>query len=271
MEPQKNILTVPVSIIIAGVIIGGAVLLSNGGPAKNVFKEPAQATNTSITENLTLRDVTADDHILGNPNAKIVMVEFSDLECPFCKSFHTTMQTLIDQYGKTGNVAWVYRHFPLDIHPKAFTEAEASECALELGGNEKFWAYINKLLSVTPSNNGLDLTQLPKIAGQVGLNVTQFQTCLDSGKYSAKVKADYEDGLTAGVSGTPNTVLVMTNPITTAAAKRLSEINQSILNQLPPGSPNVITLDSTNKKVGIGGAFQLAVMKEIIDLILSGK
>lgn len=271
MDTQKNALTVPMAIVVAGIIIAGAIFFSQGGPVRQVLNQPTQQQPASISDDIQLNAVSADDHILGNPNAEIVMVEFSDLECPFCKTFHKTMQTLLDQYGKTGNVAWVYRHFPLDIHPRAPKEAEASECAFDQGGNDKFWAYINKLLEITPSNNQLDPAQLPVIAKSVGLDGIKLQTCLDSGKYTAKVKANYEDGVRAGVNGTPNTTLVLTKSVTTTAEKRLSEINQTIMTQLPPGSQNVITLDSTKKKVGIGGAFQFAMMKEIIDLILSGK
>jgi len=101
-------------------------------------------------------------------NAPVKIVEFSDTECPFCKRFHTTMQQVVKD--SNGQVAWVYRHFPLDqLHSKARKEAEATECAAELGGNEKFWAYLNRLMEVTPANDGLDLAELPVIAAYVGL------------------------------------------------------------------------------------------------------
>lgn len=106
-------------------------------------------------ESSNVRKVDDSDHLRGDPKASVKVVEFSDLECPFCKRFHLTMQQLMEGYS--GKVAWVYRHFPLDsLHPKARKEAEASECAAELGGNDGFWAYIDKLFEITPSNNGLD-------------------------------------------------------------------------------------------------------------------
>lgn len=260
-------MTVPIAIVVAGVIIGGAVLLTRGGPTKEIFQAPTEPA-ASLTEDISLRPVDAKDHALGNPNAAIVMVEYSDLECPFCKSFHKTMKALLDQYGKTGQVAWVYRHFPLEIHPRSPKESEAAECAFEQGGNEKFWAYVDKIFELTPSNNQFDPLQLPKVASQIGLDVNSFQTCLDSGRYAAKVKADYDDATDAGASGTPHTVLLLSSSVTPVAEKRLSEINQTILRQLQPGSPNLIGLDSSKRKIGISGAFQLSVMKEIIDLLL---
>lgn len=102
-----------------------------------------------------LRPISENDHILGNIDAKIIIVEYSDLECPFCKVFHNTMHQVVKKYS--GEVAWVYRHFPISgLHPKAFREAEATECAWEQGGNEMFWKYMDKLFEVTPSNNGLE-------------------------------------------------------------------------------------------------------------------
>ena len=177
----------------------------------------------------------------------------------------------MDQYGKAGQIAWVYRHFPLDIHPRSPKESQAAECAYELAGNDGFWNYVNKIFQITPSNNGLDPAQLPQVASQIGLNAAAFQTCLDSGRNAGKVQADYNDGLAAGVNGTPNTVLVLTSPITADTEKQLTQINQSILSQMQPGSGNLITIDSGKKKVSIGGAFQLPMMKQIIDLLLSGK
>ena len=84
--------------------------------------------------------VTAEDHIRGSLDADIIIVEYSDFECPFCARFHPTMGQIVNEYD--GKVAWVYRQFPLEqIHAKARPLAEGSECVAELGGNDAFWAY----------------------------------------------------------------------------------------------------------------------------------
>ena len=199
-------LTLPVAVIIAGIIIAGAVIITsdNATPTSNNAdtKKPAK------TE-IALREISKDDHILGNPNAKLIIVEYSDTECPFCKHFHPTMKKVMEEYGKSGKVAWVYRHFPLDVlHSKARKEAEATECATELGGNAKFWEYLDRLFEITPSNDGLNLEELPKIAEFVGLDATAFNKCLDSGKYADKVEADFQDARSAGGTGTPYSVIV---------------------------------------------------------------
>ncbi|MFZ5932994.1 MAG: DsbA family protein [Patescibacteria group bacterium] len=147
------------------------------------------------------------DHIRGSLDAEVFLIEYSDLECPFCKQFHSTAQQAVDEYK--GKLAWVYRHFPLDtLHPKADKEAEATECAFELGGNDGFWKFMDKIFEVTPSNNGLDLAKLPTYASQVGLNQSAFRTCLDSGKYKDKVEDQYQSGTNAGVTGTPGNFIM---------------------------------------------------------------
>ena len=198
-------LSVPIAIVIAGILIAVALYYSNINP-------PKQAVNTAPTGtsgDIEMRAITSEDHILGNPNADIIIVEYSDLECPYCKAFHSTLKQVMADYGSNGKVAWVYRHFPIDqLHSKARKEAEATECANELGGNEKFWQYINMLYDTTNSNDSLDLAQLPIIAKNVGLDVKAFNECLSSGRYSAKVEADYQDAVKAGGKGTPNSILV---------------------------------------------------------------
>lgn len=133
----------------------------------NALAGKAQLGKSDV-DNINMKPVSSDDHILGSISAPVKIVEFSDMECPFCKRFHATMQQVVKE--NNGQVAWVYRHFPLDqLHSKARKEAEATECATDQGGNEKFWAYLNRLMEVTPSNNGLDLAELLNIAAFTGL------------------------------------------------------------------------------------------------------
>lgn len=154
--------------------------------------------------------MTQRDHIRGSPDAPVKIVEFADTECPLCKRFHPTLQRIVAEYP--GKVAWVFRHFPLDnIHPKARKEAEATECANDLGGNEKFWTYLDRLYEITPSNNRLDPAELPRIAEYVGLNRAKFEQCLESGKYVQRVAEDLDDALAAGAQGTPYTMVVAPN------------------------------------------------------------
>ncbi len=200
-------LSVPLAIVIAGGLIAGAFYYSNLQNAKEIVK--AKTVPQMVSGGEEMRPITEADHILGNPNAELMFVEYSDTECPFCKQFHTTLRQMMDEYGKDGKVAWVYRHFPIDqLHPKARKEAEATECANELGGATKFWEYLNTVYARTNSNNSLPESELPKIAKDIGLDVKAFNTCLSSGKYADKVQADYDDAVKAGGRGTPNSIIV---------------------------------------------------------------
>src|SRR3989344_740868 len=203
---KSRSLSIPFAIIIAGALIAGAVFIEKtpAAPSSNTA-----AAGETQNQEITLRPVSSADHLYGKHAADIIIVEYSDLECPFCKVFHQTLTQLMNDYGKSGKLAWVYRHFPLtELHSKALTEAEASECAAEIGGNDAFWKFVNRIFAVTPSNNGLDLAELPRIAASIGLNQQAFESCLASGKYQAKIKADYDDAYTAGARGTPYSVIL---------------------------------------------------------------
>ncbi|TSC85526.1 MAG: DSBA oxidoreductase [Parcubacteria group bacterium Gr01-1014_8] len=225
-------LAIPISIVIAGALIAGALFFVNSRPAG-----PAQQGQGQVLTEI--REVQADDHILGNPDAEVVIVEFSDPECPFCKQFHETMHQIVTEYGSSGKVAWVYRHFPIEqLHPKAQKEAEALECAAEQGGNEMFWKFTDKVYETTTSNNSLDIGihnspkdapvgpdgqpyytqkpprsntdagQLSDIAKGLGLDVAAFENCLISGKNAPRIKKDYDEVAAAGGAGTPHSILI---------------------------------------------------------------
>jgi len=202
--PQRNKWLIPIAIIFAGGLIAFSLFLTTG---QSNNSDPFAGDVSEVD----VPGVGAEDHVLGNPEARIVFVEYSDFECPFCKEFHQTMHRIIDEYGPTGNVAWVYRHFPLEqLHSKAPREAEATECAADLGGNDGFWAYADRLFEVTPSNNGLDLAELPNIAEEVGLDRTAFEACLESGVNQSEVEDDFNEARSnAGARGTPHLVLII--------------------------------------------------------------
>jgi protein-disulfide isomerase len=230
---QKYALAMPIAVIIAGVLIAGAVIYSGGKNANgNTVNAPQQQQVAQETGDLEqMIPVTSEDHIRGDINAPVKIVEYSDTECPFCKRFHTTMQEVYNEYGKTGKVAWVYRHFPLDqLHSKARKEAEATECAAELGGNDKFWEYLDRLMEITPANNGLDPAELPKIAAYVGLNTAKFNECLSSGKYAQKIEQHVQNAQATGGQGTPWSIVVGKNgkkyPL--SGAQPISAIKQLI-------------------------------------------
>lgn len=231
-------LMVPLSIIIAGLLVGGGFYLkgkmASSPPSPQTSGVQSQLKSGDIAN--VIRPIDANDHILGSPKARVMIVEYSDTECPFCKAFHSSLLSIMKEYGGDQRVAWVYRHYPIaEIHSKSPKEAEALECAGELGGNSKFWEYTNKIYETTPSNNDLDPTELSNIAAQVGLSTQAFNTCLDSGQYAPRVNLDVTNAEELGALGTPYSVLIDTK---------------------------------TNQYYPIDGAYPYDQLKQAIDLIL---
>lgn len=262
---EKSSLTIPLAIIIAGGIIAGALVYSN--------KNKTVATSTDLTPkkeaiDIQIRPIDTSDHILGNPDSKVLLVEYSDTECPFCKTFNVTLNKLASEYGKDGNFTWVYRHFPLDsLHKKARKEAEATECAADLGGNSKFWEYENLLYEKTNSNDSLDPLELPKIAAEIGLNVKDFNSCLTSGKFASAVDEDAKEAQKNGGTGTPYSIFVLkSNP--SKDLKAFIEFNNAQIMKSYPGSNDFIGISKDNRKIFVSGAMPYEMMKTIVDLIL---
>ncbi|MDO8565120.1 MAG: thioredoxin domain-containing protein [bacterium] len=196
---ESNKFLVPLAIIVAGGLVAGAIYFGGANPSTS----SGQATNTEID----IAPVGDKDHILGSRNAEFVIVEYSDTECPFCKVFHNTMKEVMRTYGT--QVAWVYRQLPIpQLHARAMKEAEATECAAELGGNQVFWNYLDAVFEKTNSNDSLDPAELPKIAAAVGLNVEAFNECLASDRHQVGIEASIAEAAKAGARGTPYSVIL---------------------------------------------------------------
>lgn len=144
---------------------------------------------------------------LGDENAPVKIVEFSDMQCPFCRSFYTgAYQQLKEEYIDSGQVAFYFRHYPLDFHAAAQKSGEALECANE---QNLLWEYhdlmYDKQQAMDPSGGTVEYTtdDMKAWAAELNINTSNFNECLDSGKYAEKVQQDLADGSEAGVSGTP--------------------------------------------------------------------
>ncbi len=132
----------------------------------------------------------------GNPEAKITVLEYSDIQCPFCARHHETLKRVLENYPN--DVRWQYKHFPLDsIHPLARKAAEAAECA---GDQGQFWNYLDNLYA---NQKNINIEIFDEIATGLNLNLEDFKSCLDSSKYKDKVASDLAEGQERGVRGTP--------------------------------------------------------------------
>ncbi|MBU1705606.1 DsbA family protein, partial [Patescibacteria group bacterium] len=188
-----------------GFIILGSCLLKGGcalpGQAADnnpiVVNDPA---DTVDTQPAGIPIVTEDDYILGDPNAPITVIEYSDIECPFCERFHPNAQQTVNEYP--GQVRWVFRHFPLSFHPQAEPAANAAECAGEQG---KFYEFISIMFG---DQESLGMDFFKQTATKLGLKMTQFNDCLESEKYIAKIRTQAQGGAAAGVEGTPGSFVI---------------------------------------------------------------
>lgn len=190
--------TIPLAIIFGGVTVAGALYAS-------IPKAPA---STGASNPALVRPVSASDHILGNPAAKVMIVEYSDFDCEYCKAFHETMHQIIANEGTNGDVAWIYREFPLtEIHPNALSHARAAECVAQVAGNDAFWKFADKLFE----NQPVDPSSYGTLAKQAGVTGDAFATCYATAPVTqdARILSDRQNALDMGTDGTPYSIIIV--------------------------------------------------------------
>ncbi len=196
MEENKNFFK---GIAVIALVLALASLYWVYSISKNANPSQDNQQNQNQNQAQTVQVNSDDAPVTGDPNAPITIIEFSDFQCPFCGKFVSDSWPQIEQnYIKTGKAKLIFRNYPLPFHPFAKKAAEATQCALEQG---KFWEMHDKLFA---NQTALTITDLKKYAGQLGLDTTKFNDCLDSGKYTAVVQKDYQDGANYGIEGTPS-------------------------------------------------------------------
>lgn len=191
-------LALPVAILAAALIVSGTLIYTKSATKGNSPSVGDANKPVSIKLN-------PDDHVLGNKDAKVTIVEFSDFQCPFCRRFWVdSFPQLKSNYIDTGKAKLVYRHFPLDFHPSAVPAAKAAECASEQG---KFWEMHDKIFGEQEKKGQGTVTftvaDLKNWAKDIGLGGDVFSQCLDSDKYSQRISSDLNYGTSIGISGTP--------------------------------------------------------------------
>lgn len=188
------------AIVLAGVLIAAAIFGTKAPTQENVATPDAPAAGEDAA---LVRNISADDHVLGSPNAEIVFIEYSDFECPFCANVHPTLERIVEE---NNDVAWVYRHFPLSgIHPQATPAAIASECVAELGGNDAFWRFSDTLFA---NQDQLSEDYYLQVAQGLGISSADFQRCIANPATAEKVSEDAIEARDAGAEGTPFTVVI---------------------------------------------------------------
>lgn len=209
------------TLLLAGLLVGFGV--AQVPAVKNIVArtavtsatEPTGIEDTNVTpENNTqpaTRELSAeqikklpdDDPVKGEVNAPITVVEFSDFQCPYCQRFwKQTLPSIMENYVNTGKVRLVHRDFPLDFHPQAPTAALASECADD---QKKFWEMHDLLF--TKQSEWVENPKVEEVmngfAKELGINTTEFSSCMKTKKHAEEINKDTLDGAILGVNGTP--------------------------------------------------------------------
>lgn len=207
--PKTNLnqFLIPVAILFSGILIAVAIFFSdfstNPKVVENIIQEPTYNT-------AAVRPVSPEDHIKGDPNAPFIIVEYSDYECPFCQRVHDTFNEIVAT--SNGEVAWVFRQFPLEqLHPvKAMAVAVASECAAEVGGNEAFWQFTDAYFDIKKTSlTAVDTNiVIPKLISDIGIDANAFNTCVAENRPKDKIASDIANAQLTGGTGTPWSILI---------------------------------------------------------------
>lgn len=194
---------VPAAIIVAGILISGAVVFTgnrNGTVANN-----ANTNHADFRASGEFRMPSEEDHVRGNLDAPVKIVEFSDFECPFCGRLHPTLTRIAEE---NSDVAWIYRHFPLNSHTNAFSAAITSECAGQAGGNDAFWDFTDAAFA---NQRQLGGTFYNEFVQEAGLDAEAFESCLNNQETVDAVRQDLDEVIAIGGRGTPYVVVVSTS------------------------------------------------------------
>jgi protein-disulfide isomerase len=201
---SKSNYALPVSIVFASLLISGTLFYTTSSSLPAKITDPNE--EPTVVEGMTIQD---NDHVLGSPDAKVTIFEYSDFQCPFCRSFYNSAyQSIKSKYVDTGEVKLVFRHLPLSFHPAAAISASAVECASEQG---QFWEMHDKIFDAqTPHGGGTvqyGIDDLVTWADEIGLDADLIKSCIESEKYTGKIAANSNEATQFGLNGTPSFIV----------------------------------------------------------------
>ncbi len=234
MQPTQNnnSLAIPLAIIIGFGLIAIAIYFSGFGKGGN----PSNIVIPSTEEKPALskaKAVSEEDFIRGNPNAPIMVIEYSDYDCPFCKRFHETMNQIMDEYGVGGKVAWVYRQYPIkQLHPNAPHISEAALCVGVNGGNDAFWKFSDLVFGEREVNEPTNISALAGYAEQAGVSKSVYENCMQGGSQKPVIEASLADGAAAGINGTPHSIIRVGNQEAPINGAQPYEVVKSVVDNL---------------------------------------
>lgn len=191
-------LTLPIAIVLGSLVIAGAIMMTRGDGAAAVAAADGADALASV------RGISDGDHVLGSAEAPVVIVEYSDFQCPYCAMAHPTIKKVVE--SSEGKVALVYRDFPLDaIHPEARPAIEAAECVARELGNDAYWKFAETLFA---NQESLGSALYAKTAQSLGADSTAFSACTSAKTFDGTIDEELGEGASAGGTGTPFFVVI---------------------------------------------------------------
>lgn len=232
--PNNNSLAIPLAIVFGFGLIALAIYFSGfSQTAPTPTTNPTGANEVEKKPLSKAKVVDDTDFIRGNPNAPIVVIEYSDYDCPFCKRFHETMNRIMDEYGVGGKVSWVYRQYPIaQLHPNAPHISEAALCVGANGGDDAFWKFSDLVFSSREINEPTNISALAGYAETAGVSKTVFDNCMQGGSQKAVIEASLQDGAGAGINGTPHSIVRVGNQEAPINGAQPYEVVKSIIDNL---------------------------------------
>lgn len=202
---SRKYLLVLISFLLLFILVELGILL--GDKVSNEKYQAELAANEQKRRDMLLP--RGDDYVQGDVDADVLLVVYADMECQYCKQLHFKLNRLVEDYQSRGlSVARMHRHAPLGIWDKSVIEARAAECVAEGGGSDGFYSFLDRVYTVTPSNNGLDLSLLPGLAVESGGDLIGYEECMTSERYTDKIRDQKLTATILRVSTIPHTFIV---------------------------------------------------------------
>ena len=183
-------------IAVIGMIVFGTLYFTNQAGDGDVAGDDTKQEDPGDGTPEVILSIADNDYVLGNPDAKIKIFEFSDFQCPYCARFHEVMNQILDEYPN--DVAWIFKQFPIQSHPLGMPGAMATECA---GDQGKFWEMSDEIFS---NQETLAAEDFAVFAEDLGLDIDTFNQCMSDNPHGEKIANDYQTGIASGVRGTPS-------------------------------------------------------------------
>ncbi len=203
---MKNSLLLPITIAITSIVIAIAVyVVTSQGYTPTT---PITTSTTKITTVKKMLPVTIADHILGNPRAPIKIIEYTEFSCVYCARYQQTLSQIINDYGPTGDVAWVFREIPFTVnHTISLQITQAAECVAQTAGNDIFWKFVNILFD----NQPIKKIKLGQYEYAANANPNKVASCINNGIPNKRIEAVSKNAKSIGVQNIPYTIIISPN------------------------------------------------------------